>query len=190
MDPMRRYMFYLTNRGYEPKDATDLLIRARNLAKNYDVIMRDARVATEFIEFDVSIPQPNDIVSITSILRELGSILECVEIVDRNMDKNEAISFARSLFNSERYWRAHEVFESVWKHSESYEKQILNAIILVAAAFVHYQKNEGSICKSILKRAVLKIEEIQGMYNGIDINKMKSQITAIIDTNVIEEFKI
>ena len=34
------------------------------------------------------------------------------------------------------------VLEEIWKESTGAEKRILNGIILIDAAFVHYQKNE------------------------------------------------
>ena len=51
----------------------------------------------------------------------------------------------------------HEVLEGLWKISTGGEKDLLNGIILVAAAMVHFQKNEIGIGISILKRAMVKL---------------------------------
>ena len=43
-------------------------------------------------------------------------------------------------------WGAHEALESVWKNVHHEERDLLNAIILIADAFVHDQKDGYSIC--------------------------------------------
>ena len=74
------------------------------------------------------------------------------------MEKHEAIRNARDLFNNEKYWQTHEVLEPLWNAANGEEKALLNGIILIAAAFVHDEKDESSICISILKlrRSYLK----------------------------------
>jgi predicted metal-dependent hydrolase len=66
---------------------------------------------------------------------------------------------ARDLFNDEKYWGAHEALESVWKNRHHEERDLLNAIILIAAAFVHDQKDEYCICIAILSRAMEKLTQ-------------------------------
>jgi hypothetical protein len=82
------------------------------------------------------------------------------------------------------------VLEGVWKRSENNEKKILNSIILISAALVHYQKNESEICISILRRALDKLDGIAGEYFGIDLNKVRTDVTKIIDTGVVEKVTI
>src|SRR5918911_4364284 len=53
---MQRYMIYLKNDSHTPKDAHNLLLRARSLLTASNVIIRDARVSEFNIEFDTSIP--------------------------------------------------------------------------------------------------------------------------------------
>ena len=52
-------MLHLKNNGYLPKDASTLLGNARHLSSDMDVIVRDARVSSKFLEFDVSIKKQN-----------------------------------------------------------------------------------------------------------------------------------
>src|SRR5262249_24446846 len=112
------------------------------------------------------------------------------KIEEKYIGKIASIKYARDLFNSEKYWRTHEVLEGVWKRSENNEKKILNSIILISAALVHYQKNEGEICISILRRALDKLDGLDGEYFGIDLNKVKIDLTKIIDTRVVEKIAI
>jgi predicted metal-dependent hydrolase len=94
------------------------------------------------------------------------------------------------LFNNEKYWGAHEVLESVWKNSYGDEKALLNALILISAAFVHDEKNESEICISILKRAMMKLEKANGYYFGIKLDEIKKRISEIVKTGNIEHFII
>jgi predicted metal-dependent hydrolase len=90
----------------------------------------------------------------------------------------------------QKYWLAHEVLESIWKNAQGYEKEILNGIILVAAAFVHDEKDETDICISILKRASKKLEKGAGDYLGIDIDRLKYNLLKIIQEGPIKRFQI
>jgi hypothetical protein len=68
---------------------------------------------------------------------------------------------------------AHEALESVWKDACREEKDLLNGIILIAAAFVHDEKDESSICIAILSRAMKKLSRAKGLYFGVDLDETK-----------------
>jgi hypothetical protein len=67
---------------------------------------------------------------------------------------------------------------------------LLNGIILVAAALVHYQKGEQAICISIMKRALVKLNNSYGNYHDIDIDSLKTQVTNIVNSSKVSSFKI
>ncbi len=110
--------------------------------------------------------------------------------MERYMDKIDAIKRAVQLFNDERYWEAHEALEYVWKSATGTEKEILNGIILVAAAFVHDEKDEQDICISILQRAKRKLELTSDKYYEIDIPKIVEMLSDIINTGHVRRFTI
>src|SRR5919198_737035 len=56
---MQRYMIYLKNQSHTPRDARNLLARARSLLSASQVVIRDTRVSDLRIEFDASIPDNN-----------------------------------------------------------------------------------------------------------------------------------
>jgi len=186
---MQRYMVHLQNRSYTPKDATALLYRARELGGS-EVIVRDTRVSKKYIEFDTSVPDGMDAGELTGRLEKISPLANCEHIVERHMDKDEAIKHAIELFNDEKYWGAHEALEGVWKNTSGDEKNILNGIILVAAAFVHDEKDEPDICLSILQRARKKLEGVGGMYHGINVYRIADLISGIINSGRIERFTI
>ena len=183
-------MVYLENISYKPHDAQSLLSRARELVSDKTVIIRDTRVSQRFIEFDISIPENNKIEEITGNLLSIAPLLQREYISDKKLEKDDAIKHARNLFNTEKYWGAHEVLESVWKNSYGNEKALLNGLILISAAFVHDEKNESEICISILKRAMVKLEGVNGYYFGIKLYEVKNRISEIVKTGNIEHFVI
>lgn len=182
-------MVHLQNRSYTPKDATALLYRARELA-GPEIIVRDARVSKKYIEFDTSIPDGMDAGELTAKLEKISPLASYEHVIEHHVGKDEAIEHAVKLFNDEKYWGAHEALEGVWKGADGAEKSILNGIILVAAAFVHDEKDEQEICLSILQRARKKLDGTGDMYHGIDIDRVADLISKIINSGRIERFTI
>jgi hypothetical protein len=174
---------------YTAKDATALLSRARELVEP-EATIRDVRVSKRYIELDVSIPESMHINKIIQSLEDISSLVSYEHIIEYHMEKDKAISRALQLFNDEKYWQAHEALEYVWKNASGVEKDILNGIILVAAAFVHDEKDESDVCLSILQRARKKLREASGTYYGMNINRIVSMISEIINSGKIDRFTI
>lgn len=189
---MQRYMVYLHNQSNTPKDAKLLLYRARSLAGDPDLaIVRDVRVSEKYIEFDISVPVNVGIPNVLARLEAISPLASYEHIVERQLEKEQAIKKAIQLFNEEKYWGAHEVLEGIWKSATGREKDILNGIILVAAAFVHDEKDEPDVCLSILRRASEKLAGGSGgIYHGIDIDRMASLVSSMINSGKIERFVI
>ena len=104
--------------------------------------------------------------------------------------KEEALKRAKQYFNDEKYWECHEVLEGVWKKTYEGEKDLVQGIILVAAALVHYQKNENDICLSIMKRAMEKLSSSSGIYHDVDMDKFRKTTAKMISSGKIEPFMI
>ena len=186
---VKRYFIHLQNKEYTPKDATVLLERARKLAQ--DIIVRDSRVSKKYIEFDTSIPDSMDIDYLVSRLQKISPLASFEHIVEKEMPKDDAIRHAVELFNEEKYWGTHEALEAVWKATpKGSERDLINGIILVAAAFVHDLKDERDVCLSMLGRAVKKLDGASGTYHGIDVDRLVRLVDRILQTRRIERFTI
>ncbi len=187
---MKRYILHLHNTvPYTPKEASLLLHKARELVEP-EVSIRDARVSKKYIEYDISVPENNDIGPTVARFEVIAPLASYEEIMDRYKDKIDAIKRAVQLFNDERYWEAHEALEYVWKNATGTEKEILNGIILVAAAFVHDEKDEQDICISILQRAKKKLDQTSDKYYEIDITQIVEMLSDIINTGRVRRFTI
>jgi uncharacterized protein len=193
-------MVYLDNRfkKYLPENCKKVLIHIRSILSDFtNIEIRDVRISSYFIEIDLSLYNfeqnlvPNTIISRLNLL---GTLLYCDNLSEPelkpNLTKGNIIDHAILLFNIERFWKSHEVLEEIWKESTGVEKRILNGIILIDAAFVHYQKNEIDIFVSILKRSLEKLQESVGMFYSLNLDQIKSNLNKIIGENYYYTFKI
>ena len=182
-------MIHLKNSGHVPQQATQLLSDARRLAFGLDTTIRDMRISSKYLEYDVSIKKEY----LDLLLRKLepiGSLDHAKQVVDEVIEKEEAIQKGRYYFNNERFWECHEILEGAWKKSSGEEKDLIQGLILVAAAMVHYQKYENDICISIFGRALEKIGEMTGLYHKIDLDLVRKKVTEIIRSGMIATFTI
>jgi len=182
-------MIHLKNSGYVPTDAKILLAKADQLTSEMDVIVRDMRVSTKYLEFDVSVKK-EELDQVVKEFQSLGTLNDARHVVEEKIEKEEALKRAKQYFNDEKYWECHEVLESVWKKTHEGEKDLVQGIILVAAALVHYQKNESDICLSIMRRAMEKLSNSSGVYHDIDMDKFRKVTQDMISSGNIEPFMI
>ena len=182
-------MIHLKNSDYVPLYSKELLLRAREITSHMHITIRDMRVSSRYLEFDVSIPKD----MLDQLIKKLETIApldHAKQVTDEIIGKEEAIEKGRDYFNYERFWECHEVLESAWKKSEGKEKELVQGIILVAAALVHYQKNENEICLSIFRRALDKIDNSKGNYHKIDVDTLRNKVSSMLRTGILETFTI
>ncbi len=182
-------MVHLKNSGFLPHDAPTLLKKADDLTAELDELVRDTRVSKKYLEFDVSVAQEH-LDLLVEKLEPIGHLDHARHLVEEKIGKEEALDNAVFYFNNERFWECHEVLESVWKATYEGEKDLVQGIILVAAALVHYQKDENEVCISIMKRAMEKLTASTGSYHGVDIDKFKNKVADTIKTRNIAVFAI
>jgi predicted metal-dependent hydrolase len=178
-----RYMLYLRNETFSPKDADLLVSKARSLLRGQDVIIRDTRVSSQHVEYDVSIVATEDLKIIEFKLSVIGKLIDVYPVIEREYGKKQAILMAINYFNEEKYWITHELLEGVWKKSNGDEKKVLNGLILIAAAFVHYQKGESKVALGIMSRALEKLKLANGEYYQINIDSLKLNINNMLRSN-------
>jgi predicted metal-dependent hydrolase len=106
------------------------------------------------------------------------------------IENTEAINLGIDLFNEERYWESHEALESAWKKSTGDEKEVLQGLILLAAALVHWQKNEELVALSVMKRAREKLVSHRKEYFGIDIADLAEKLDKMLAANKPEFFRL
>ncbi|HKX97641.1 MAG TPA: DUF309 domain-containing protein [Candidatus Nitrosocosmicus sp.] len=185
-----RYLVYLDNKNnYLPTNSGSVLYSLRMLLQNYNhAVVRDIRISSYFIEIDVS-TQDNTSLSADDLnffepINILGSLIRLEELneVTDFISPEDAVMSAVFLFNMERYWKSHEVLESVWKNSKGQTKNLLNGLILVDAAYVHLQKGENTIFFSILNRSLEKFKDYSEYFYDINMEILLKDIHKMIQT--------
>ena len=189
MNYMERYMLHLRNNGYLPLNSRELVHRARELCSDIGASIRVARVASKFIEFDVSF-EKEKFVSLFEKLSSIGILDNARHVVEEEIEQEQGIKDGIFYFNNERFWEAHEAWEGVWKKCNGLEKEVIQGIILVAVAFAHSQKNNDSVGLGMFGRALEKISDFTGMYHNIDVDRIRKLITHIRKTGEITRFQV
>ena len=186
---MERYMIHLKNNGYHPMHSSDLVHRAREICSDIHASIRVARVASKFLEFDVSI-NPKDLDLLIEKLSPIGELDNIRHVVEEKIEKEEGIKDGVFYFNNERFWESHESLEGVWKKCYGKEKELVQGIILLAVAFAHRQKNENSIGIGMLGRALEKLGDSPAVYGNIDVDRIRNKIKEMQTTKDLAVFEI
>jgi len=180
-------MVLLINSDYEPKDAKNILSNSRDLIYGMTVTIRDCRVSSKFIELDVSVHQ-NNLELLLEKLTSIGQIDHSRHIIEEEIEINLLIKDGIFYFYNERFWECHEALEGEWIQCTGDEIELIQGLILVAAALVHYQKDENTICHSVLGRALKKLHSKSGEYYKINFDMVKQKTIEILDKKEIFTF--
>ena len=182
-------MIHLKNNGYLPIHSTDLVYRARELCSDMTASVRVARVASTFVELDVSV-DPDNLNLLIQKLSPIGELDNIRHVVDEKIGKEQGIKDGIYYFNNERFWESHESLEGVWKQCYGKEKELVQGIILLAVAFAHGQKNEHSIGIGMLSRSLEKLGDSPAMYSSIDVDRIRNKIKEMQKTKDLAIFAI
>ena len=184
---MDRFMLHLKNSKYLPKDAKVILNNSRDLIYGMTAVIRDCRVSSKFIELDISVHK-NNLDFLLEKLVSIGQTDHARLIIEEEIEKDQLVKDGISYFNNERFWECHEALEGAWKQSNGDEKELIQGLILVAAALVHYQKDEDDICLSVLGRALEKLRDKSGQYCKINVDNVKQKTIEMLDKKEIFTF--
>jgi hypothetical protein len=177
-----RFLIRLKNdKGFSSRDSKRLSKSLYEEVKRLGADVGNLRVSSRAVEFDLLVDSKELMEKAASLLvKKVGDLLTVREL-DRSslQDSNEAVRMGILLFNEERYWESHESLEVAWLRAVGSSREILQAIILIAASLVHLQKGEIEIALSIMKRANAKLPE-HGVLFEIDLMRLKAVVSQII----------
>lgn len=186
---MERYMIHLKNNGYHQVHSSELVHRARELCSDMHASIRVARVASKFLEFDVSV-NPDNLGMLIEKLSPIGELDNTRHVVEEKIEKEEGIKDGIFYFNNERFWESHESLEGVWKKCYGKEKELVQGIILLAVAFAHGQKDESNVGIGMLERALEKLGNSPAMYGNIDVDRIRNKIKEMQKSKDLTIFEI
>ena len=184
-----RYLIRISHSGaYRPALAKDLLSRVRILAGPLQGKAINLRVTPVAVEFDLFCGAEISLDPFLSAFEEIGPLITCkrLDLPAAPAAAQAVISEARALFNEHRFWEVHEVLESLWKELYGSEKQLVQGLILAAAALVHAQKDESSVFWTMLADAEKRLMDQPPRYHGWDIGKFREHLARIQAAKKIE----
>jgi len=189
-----RFLLRLDNSGrYSPKDCGRLSDEAFEAVRGFEGDIGNLRISSSAVEFDLLLANAEDLpIVIRALENKIGRLLTLRKLDVRAVPfgKGEEIKLGLDLFNGERYWESHEILEEIWRATTGVEKEILHALILLAASLVHLQKDEPGVSLSIMKRAHIILSRVQGNYSGIELNAVKATLNQMVTENTPKFFKI
>ncbi len=186
---MERYMLHLENEQYLPHNSRDVVHKARELCKGVIASIRVCRIASKFVELDVSVDKDN-FDAIVACLEPIGKLDNARHVVEEDTSKDDGIRDGIFYFNHERYWEAHEAWEGVWKKCKGSEKILVQGLILLAVSFAHCQKNDVTIGLGMLDRVEEKIGNSTGSYHGINIDSIKYRVAKMKHDKKLVRFEV
>jgi predicted metal-dependent hydrolase len=80
------------------------------------------------------------------------------------------LSLARGveLFNAGRFWEAHEAWEELWLKESGDEKQFLQGLIQLAAAYHHVQRGTFPGAVRLFEAALRRLAPFAPDHDGVD----------------------
>ncbi len=80
------------------------------------------------------------------------------------------------LFNTGKFFEAHEALEAVWLKTKGDDKIFLHGLIQIAAAFHHFQRRNPAGFRSLLEKGLKKLERVGAAKYGIDLDSLLKQL--------------
>lgn len=100
------------------------------------------------------------------------------------------------LFNEQKYWECHEVFEDLWKEDVGDPaRNVWWAIIQVAAAMIHYRDQNIRGAQGLIRKSKEKFRRCEDqnvetplMYQFLDWEELKSKVFKVPETPELPDF--
>lgn len=85
-----------------------------------------------------------------------------------------------TCYHSGQFFLAHEHWEAVWLALRQPERDFLQALIQVAAAFHHLQQGNRVGARSLLTRALRRLDAYPPHFGGLDLAALRDQLQILL----------
>ncbi len=86
-----------------------------------------------------------------------------------------------ALFNQQKYFEAHEVWESVWMHSQGELRFFYQALIQAAAALLHLRNGNRIGTDNLLRLSQEKFSHVGSTMLGLNVQEFCGNIALFAD---------
>ena len=83
---------------------------------------------------------------------------------------HDSMNYALSLFNDQKWYEAHDVFEDIWNTVDGDERQIIQGILQVSVSQFHLNKGNLNGATILLGEGLGRIKNRTNIDIGIDLN--------------------
>lgn len=80
------------------------------------------------------------------------------------------------LFNAERYYDCHEVFEEIWTDSQAPDRRFLQALIHFAVGFHHHGRGNATGAVRQLRKGLKKISDYLPEWDGVRTGEIEREV--------------
>jgi hypothetical protein len=184
-----RYLIRLANQGgYRPQDQASLLKEVRELVSSRQGKVINLRVSPVAVEFDLFCSPDLALEPFFEAWGNLGESLTAKRLDEPKgaAPAQDIVTEARQFFNEQRFWEVHEVLEGLWLQRQGPEKELLQGLILAAAALVHVQKGEEAVARTMMRDALRRLDNQPSGYLGWDIKKFRDHFTRVLESKTLD----
>ncbi len=82
------------------------------------------------------------------------------------------------MFNTGRYYEAHEVLEDVWRHTSGRERGLLQGLVQIAVGLHHHATGNLAGARSVTARGLRNLGHDSGECLGIDLDDLRLRLAA------------
>jgi predicted metal-dependent hydrolase len=89
-------------------------------------------------------------------------------------EKKKKFELGLELFNSQKFFEAHEIWEEIWLVESEPEKTFLQGLIQLAAAYHHYERGNPDGAESLLASGIVKLSRFPEHHHGLSIGELRA----------------
>ncbi len=90
------------------------------------------------------------------------------------------------LFNEEKFFECHEVWETIWLKSDGAEHEFLHAMIQVAAALHHAQRGNWKGATSVGRRAIGRLATMPNVVMQLDTIQFRQSLERFLANPTVQ----
>jgi predicted metal-dependent hydrolase len=79
-------------------------------------------------------------------------------------------------YRQQQFFEAHEHWEELWKTLQGEERELVQALIQLAAAWVKWQRSEPIGMHRLLAGALRRLQTLPSLCAGVDVERLSVQI--------------
>ena len=84
------------------------------------------------------------------------------------------------LFNQGNFFKAHDVWEQVWKNTDGEEKTFYQGLIQAAAALLHIQPGNSVGAISVYLKSRPKLDPVPAVWIGVELGRVSLRVGAVL----------